>query len=211
MAQVKTARMAGEDRRRQLIQVAVDLFARQGFEGTTTKQIAESAGVNEAIIFRHFATKVDLYTAILDYKFHESGAEEWLNELRAHAAKRDDEAFVRLLISKILESYRRDPQFQRLMLYACLEGHELSRISNERTGLPIFAFLRDYVVERQREGAFAKGDAGLIVLALVGAPCYYSIVTQLFRHKSLRMSRKTLAATFTRLILGGILVPGATQ
>jgi len=48
--------MSGEDRRRQLIEVAIDLFSRRGFSGTTTREIALAAGVTEAIIFRHFAT-----------------------------------------------------------------------------------------------------------------------------------------------------------
>ena len=46
---------------------AKELFARQGFEGTTTRQIAERARVNEAIIFRHFPSKEDLYWAISEY------------------------------------------------------------------------------------------------------------------------------------------------
>jgi len=49
--------MAGEDRRRQLIEVAIELFSQRGFAGTTTKEIAAAAGVTEAVIFRHFATK----------------------------------------------------------------------------------------------------------------------------------------------------------
>ena len=44
------------------------LFSERGFRGTTTKEIAQAAGVSEAIIFRHFATKEDLYTAIIDHK-----------------------------------------------------------------------------------------------------------------------------------------------
>ena len=35
-----THRMSAEDRRRQLIEVAIDLFSRKGFDGTTTKEIA---------------------------------------------------------------------------------------------------------------------------------------------------------------------------
>ena len=57
-------RMAGEDRRRQIIQVAIELFSKKGFGGTTTKQIADAAQVSEAIIFRHFNTKQELYRAI---------------------------------------------------------------------------------------------------------------------------------------------------
>src|ERR1051326_4503164 len=63
-----SARMAGEDRKLQILAVAVSLFSQKGFRGTTTKEIAQAAGVSEAMVFRHFATKDELYTAILDHK-----------------------------------------------------------------------------------------------------------------------------------------------
>src|SRR5689334_21867315 len=62
------ARMCADDRRRQIAEVAMRLFSERGFRGTTTKEIAQAAGVTEAIIFRYFATKEELYTAIIDYK-----------------------------------------------------------------------------------------------------------------------------------------------
>ena len=52
--QRKSSRLPAPDRRRQILAVAMELFARRGFRGTTTRQIAERAGVNEAIVFRHF-------------------------------------------------------------------------------------------------------------------------------------------------------------
>src|ERR671933_1617043 len=61
-------RMAAEERRLQIVRVAMRLFSERGFRGTTTKEIAHAAGVSEAIIFRHFATKEELYTAIIDFK-----------------------------------------------------------------------------------------------------------------------------------------------
>ena len=39
-------RMTGEDRRHQILEVAIDLFSKRGFGGTTTKQIAEAAQVS---------------------------------------------------------------------------------------------------------------------------------------------------------------------
>src|SRR6185369_10489760 len=63
-----SARMAGEERRSQILAVAVSLFSERGFGGTTTKEIARAAGVSEAMVFRHFATKKELYSAILDHK-----------------------------------------------------------------------------------------------------------------------------------------------
>ena len=58
--------MHGEDRRKQLLGIAIETFAQKGFGGTKTKDIAAAAGISEAILFRHFASKEDLYHAILD-------------------------------------------------------------------------------------------------------------------------------------------------
>ena len=59
------ARMTAEDRKLQILRVAVSLFSQRGFGGTTTKEIAQAAGVSEAMVFRHFATKQELYSANL--------------------------------------------------------------------------------------------------------------------------------------------------
>ena len=62
-----SSRMAGEERRLQILAVAVSLFSNRGFRGTTTREIAHAAGVSEAMVFRHFATKEELYAASLDH------------------------------------------------------------------------------------------------------------------------------------------------
>jgi len=46
-----------EDTRTKILQAALQLFARQGYDGTTTKDLAKSAGVAEGTLFRHFANK----------------------------------------------------------------------------------------------------------------------------------------------------------
>src|SRR3984957_13912111 len=116
------SRMSGEGRRQQLIEVAIDLFSRRGFAGTTTKEIAATAGVTEAIIFRHFATKQDFYQAILDYKCAQSSAKDWLGEAQAFMDANDDEGLFRFLISKIVAFDRDETQFARLLVHAALEG-----------------------------------------------------------------------------------------
>lgn len=57
--------MDAADRRQAIVDIATPLFARRGFAGTTTKEIAEAAGVSEALLFRHFPTKAALYEEIL--------------------------------------------------------------------------------------------------------------------------------------------------
>ncbi|MDE2180434.1 MAG: helix-turn-helix transcriptional regulator, partial [candidate division NC10 bacterium] len=62
------ARLSAEERRQQIVDAAVDLFSRKGFRGTRTREIAEAAGISEAMIYRHFATKRELYSAIIEAK-----------------------------------------------------------------------------------------------------------------------------------------------
>ncbi len=64
--QIVTARMSGEERRLSILQASIPVFAKKGFEGTTTKEIAEASNVSEALLYRHFKSKDELYTAIQD-------------------------------------------------------------------------------------------------------------------------------------------------
>src|ERR1700723_2160118 len=84
------SRMHGEDRHRQLLNIAIQNFAQKGFSGTKTKDIAAAAGVSEAILFRHFASKEDLYQAILDTRETRDGTSLRIQELEVLAARRDD-------------------------------------------------------------------------------------------------------------------------
>lgn len=196
--------MTGLERRQQLMDVAIRLFARKGFSGTTTKEIASAAGVNQAILFRHFPTKDDLYAAILEHKASTSGTDEWLSELRALASHRDDEGLFRAVVARTLEHGRRDRKFMRLMLFSALEGHELAQSFRQKRVRPIFDFLRDYVALRQREGAFREGDPAVAVRALFGVPTYHAQVQALYNCRLLAMKDEEAATDFARLILDGL-------
>jgi TetR/AcrR family transcriptional regulator len=74
-------RLPAPDRKKQLLEIAMKLFSDQGFDGTTTRKIAEAAGVNEALIFRHFRTKEDLFWAVLSDRVERRGRNR---RIRAH-------------------------------------------------------------------------------------------------------------------------------
>ncbi len=59
-------RLPAAKRREQLLDTAVGLFAERGYAGATTAALAEAAGVTEPIIYRHFASKKDLFIALID-------------------------------------------------------------------------------------------------------------------------------------------------
>jgi TetR/AcrR family transcriptional regulator len=200
-------RMTAEARRQQIIQVALDLFSKDGYGGTTTRSIAAAAGVSEAIIFRYFATKEELYTAILEHRAAQQGKDEWQSEINECAERLDDEGLFKLLISKVFEAYRADPNFHRLMLYASLEGHEIAKVSDERVGMPVYQFLCDYVIKRQRQGAFRKCEPGVVVFALVGMALQYATSTMLIGRDLLKSSDEEVASNFAGLLVNGIRKP----
>jgi TetR/AcrR family transcriptional regulator len=205
------SRMSREDRRNQLIRVAVKFFSEFGFQGASTKSIAQAAGVTEAIIYRHFSTKEQLYSAILDYKLQQSGTQEWIDELHQLAEANRDEELFRSVARKVLDAYEKDPDFQRLMFRAAIENHDFSMLSHEKVGLPVYVFLRDYIARRQKEGAFRKCDPGVAVFALVALPSYFGIVSRIFRIKVVKASQEDVLNTATDLILNGMCAPSSLR
>jgi AcrR family transcriptional regulator len=59
-------RLTGDERRRQLFDVALQLFAERGYESTTMDDIAETAGVTKPLLYQHFSSKRALYLELVD-------------------------------------------------------------------------------------------------------------------------------------------------
>ena len=62
-----TTRLPAAERREALVDTALRVFSEGSYRGTTTAEIARAAGISEPIIYRHFASKRDLYLATLEY------------------------------------------------------------------------------------------------------------------------------------------------
>ena len=59
-------RLSGPERRAAVVQTACRVFAKGSYHGSTTAQIARETGVTEPVLYRHFASKRELYLACLD-------------------------------------------------------------------------------------------------------------------------------------------------
>jgi TetR/AcrR family transcriptional regulator len=197
-------RMSGEDRRRQLIEIAIDLFSRKGFAGTTTKEIAAAAGVTEAIIFRHFATKQDFYQAILDYKCGGEEPEKWMAETKAFMDRNDDEGLFRFLITTILQYYREEPQFERLLIHAALEGHELALMHHNQMASSIGAHFKAYIKRRQTEGALRQCEPAAVLFSLAGISQFYALQKYIYQRGELKMPDEQMIDDFLLILMGGL-------
>ena len=61
-----------KDTRERILDVALDLFTEQGYDGTSLRQIAEQLGVTKAALYYHFESKEDILRA-LHMRLHEFG------------------------------------------------------------------------------------------------------------------------------------------
>jgi len=199
-------RMAGEQRRSQIVRVAMRVFSRRGFRGTTTKEIAQAAGVSEAMVFRHFATKEELYSAILDHKACSGDAEDPRQVVADALEQKNDRAVFERLALNALVRNECDPEFQRLLLHSALEDHELAQMFWEKFVRRVYEFLGEYIRERQRDGAMIKVEPAIIVRAFIGMVIHHSLNNNLWDRKRalLKISNQAAARHFTDILLQGI-------
>jgi AcrR family transcriptional regulator len=197
-------RMSAEDRRQQIVVIAAGLFAQKGFRGTTTKEIADRAGISEAIIFRHFTTKDDLYAAILSFKIQQAG--ERLNtKLTEAASRKDDRAFFGSLAFEMLEFHCKDESFIRLLLYSALEGHDLSSFVFHSAARDFKERIHRYIQQRIADGAFRQINPAVAARAFVGMVLHQAEMRTIFKTTDdLKVSNKQIADRFVEIFLNGM-------
>ena len=59
-------RLSATARREQILAIALEVFAKAGFHGCSMNDIADAAGVTKPVLYQHFDSKRDLYSALLE-------------------------------------------------------------------------------------------------------------------------------------------------
>jgi AcrR family transcriptional regulator len=207
---IKRKRVSAADRREQILGVARQLFAKQGFRGTTTRQIADQAQVNEAILFRHFRSKEALYWAVLDELSRQRNNRGNLQALISERARIDstpeaDEKFFAAVAEGLLERSRRDPNFIRLFLFSALERHSLSQRFFRTYTTVYWDLLAKYIRGRMRAGEFRTTNPLLAARSFIGMVGHYNIMHSLLGPgKYPDYSDRLVSKTLARIWLGGM-------
>src|SRR5262245_60556994 len=164
-------RMRSADRRRQLLEVAADLFARLGYRGTTTAELAKAAGITEPILYRHFDNKLDLFVTLVDEVGREvisgwhdaaEGVEVPVNRLEgllaANPATHEKGRGVYRVIFQAMTETEGDPEIARALRKHLTKLH---------------TFIKDELADLQRTGAVRRDEtasdlAWLLINVAVG-------------------------------------------
>jgi AcrR family transcriptional regulator len=196
-------RLSALDRRRQIIRTASALFARRGYRGTTTREIAERAGINEALLFRHFPSKEKLYWTIIEEQCGARGRRHKINEI-LEAGGSDGEIFA-AIAREFLTRTARDTELTRLLWFTALESHTLSRRFFRTYVAVYYEALAEYIRRRAHEGAFRNVDPLLSARGFLGMVVYHFLVQELFGgDKYQKFDPAMVAGTLAGIWLNGM-------
>jgi len=152
-----TIRLPAEERKAAVLECACGIFSAGSYRGTTTAEIARQAGVTEPVLYRHFASKRDLYLAVLEESWRRLRAlwqrvveEEpdprfWVGAMgRAYLESKDSKVLCAELWIQALTEASDNPEIRKLLRKQMREVH---------------AFVSDVIRRSQHAGGvFAERD-----------------------------------------------------
>lgn len=109
------------DRSAQIIEQATRLFSQDGYKKVTIRQLAVACGITDAALYKHFASKEAIYTAVLEAVEARLADQEVLDKI---AEETNVESLLKRLAEHILQFFTEHADLYRLLLYSALEGHE---------------------------------------------------------------------------------------
>lgn len=186
--------------RDRILAAARELFAAHGFKGTTTASIARRAGVNEALIFRHFPGKKDLYAAILKARLEDERTTRVIDA--AECQKINAEEALRLVATRFAESA--DPTFLRLYYHSALENHELANEFYGQFISRVISLVEDLIARGIKEGRFREVDTLVAAHAFTGMLRSHCVTSELFPAHRIHLNHTEIAAAFCEIFLQGI-------
>jgi AcrR family transcriptional regulator len=196
-------RLPAPDRKKQLLEIAMKLFSDQGFDGTTTREIAEAAGVNEALIFRHFRTKEDLFWAVLSDRVERRGRNRRIREL---AKSEGDFREVLVAIAEtLLDRTDDDAAVTRLLFYSALRNRELSHRFFRTYGQEKFETLADHIRVGIAAGRLREVNPAIAARSFLGMIVYHYLVEEVFGVPHAQaLSTRELAEELVSIFIEGI-------
>ena len=189
-------------KRDHLVETAFRLFYRDGYRAVGIDTLLAEAGVAKMTLYNHFASKEDLYTAIIDQRIQETGDALSDEAIQAH----DDERVFGDLARFVLEKTSENPTMLRLLYFSALEGHQLSDIFYANHEIKKVMKLVDYIHLRISEGTFRDLDPFLVARAFTGMLYTYVTAQHLFdagRYYP-RATHDEVIESFLSIFLNGI-------
>jgi len=146
--------------RQKLLDSAIEAFSERGFKGTSTRDIAERAGVHHPLITYHFTNKDQLWRDATDHVFGEFNAA--LAKANAAVSGADPRARAVALLRTYVRHSRRQPALHRFILQESNAPSDRLDWLVDRHLRPLFEFGHKTLIDLQAIGVVPAGNAALL-------------------------------------------------
>ncbi len=159
-----------QDTKSELMAVGRQLFAQNGFRGTTVRAVAHAANTNIGAITYHFGSKEGFYNAVIEH-VTAPVRERLAKTVHAPGSALDQiENYLRATFAFLGEN----PDLPRLIFQQLVSGAPLPPAGHETLKMNL-ARMVAFIEQGQAEGSVGRGDARLMALSIVGQPLLLSI------------------------------------
>ena len=184
-----------------IVEAAGQLFAQQGFKGTSTKDIARLAKVNEVTLFRYFPNKAKLFWTAAETRLMQVHmGRDLQNKLTADAPM---QVVVPLLTKFLLEAVFQPPDLMRLVFVAGVEVPGANRMVREHLG-PHFDRINGYFERCAAKGLIRDVDPSIATLSLAGVVSAHQNFYRLFTGLDLEWDFEKAVPAYSDFLLGAL-------
>jgi AcrR family transcriptional regulator len=194
-------RLTAGDRRGRILAAATELFAEQGFHGTSTRDLARRAGVSEGLVFRHFPTKDALVRSILD----EVGFSQRIEALEQNLETMPPRLALTSIAEHLLTNLCDHPEVFRVVFFGLTETPHLAGEFYQNYLSRLLA-LETRIFERAFTGSGASlpaaaVDPRVVARSFHGSLMFYNLAGAIVRVEPLPEDPKALAASIVNTYL----------
>jgi AcrR family transcriptional regulator len=189
-----------------IIEAASKLFSRQGYHGTSTRQIAQLAGVGENTLFRQFEHKEEIFWSTLRY--HSSGLKLRRDLVEELAQGEPPEVVLPKLLNLLSEMLIYKPELLRMIAIAFLELHWRADVFSHEFLSPAFSQVSRYLEINIKDGKLRGLDPTILTSALLMTSLMHPGIERLIGRSGPGISGKPDAANSYASFWLDLLVPG---
>ena len=192
-----------EDRREQILDAAMQVFAQKGFIRATNKDIAREASITPGLIYHYFDNKEALLKAIID----ERSPVKMLRSLPPEALMLPPGTLLPLLLQQALAIVEGEGfvRLIRVFLPEVIHNPEISPLVLSVLQ-QVLKFIADYLASKIQSGELRQCDASLTAQVLMGSLIGFVLRRQIFRDPlALQLSHEQIVITVVDTVLQGLL------
>ena len=164
-----------ESRKKQITSVAMELFARDGYQNTSISKIAQKAGISKGLMYNYFENKETLLEEIMI-----KGLSDKIDEFSHLMGKMDSKEKFRQMVELTFDMVKKDPHYWRLYMSLAIQPKVLE--SQQKTFQEIGMKFMELMVEYFKKKGSSDPEAEAWVLAgtFDGALMDYMVMPELY-------------------------------